>query len=186
MVSGTDFDVVVNPNTCDRSASCQFCHNCPSVRGCCRRTELTLNSFEYILTSKTPNVEDTLRARISAMPIAPSPKCPVLGNLSTEQSKANFSIHSASLVQGPQSDIQGMEFCVSFLSKYAEPMGQVWVSGKAMNSMITHAYQKKKYVFDETIVEKPGWRSRNNSMLTYEKSDDDDTPLTELKVKAAV
>ena len=65
-------------------------------------------------------------------------------------------------------------------------MRQVWVSGRAMNSMITHAYQKKKYVFDETIVEKPGWRSRNNSMITYEKSDGDNTPLSELKVKAAV
>ena len=81
-----------------------------------------------------------------------------------------------------------MFFCVTFLSEYAKPLNEkVWVSGAAMNTMITHNLVKKKYVFDETIHHKGGWTSRFNPKLNsqvkkYESSDEDDMPLDQLKV----
>ena len=95
------------------------------------------------MSSGSPGIEDTLCARINAMPISPLLAGSVLGSLSKEQAAANFIIHSASLVKGGGSDIQGMNFCVSFLSSYAQPMEKAYVSGRAMNSMITHNKKKK-------------------------------------------
>ena len=175
---GGNFDLLKNPKKTVRS--CTFCQKCKSVAGCPRRTELTMGSYEYVLSSGTPGIEDTLRARINAMPITPLLTGSVIGSLSTEQSSANFIIHSASLVKGGGSDIQGMNFCVSFLSSYAQPMEKVCVSGRAMNSMITHNKRKKKYVFDETIILKDGWMSRGNETATYEATDEDDIPLSKL------
>ena len=100
------------------------------------------------------------------MPLAPTLKGSLLGNVSTELGRANFIIHSASLVSGGTPDIFGMCFCVTFLSEYAKPLNEkIWVSGAAMNTMITHNLVKKKYVFDETIHHKDGWTSRFNPKL---------------------
>ena len=125
-----------------------------------------MKSQEYILSTKQPSVQEALHARINAMPLAPTLKGSFLGNVSTKLGRANFIIHSASLVSGGTPDIFGMCFCVTFLSEYAKPLNEkVWVSGAAMNTMITHNLVKKKYVFDETIHHKDGWTSRFNPKL---------------------
>ena len=182
VLSGSEHDIVKNPKKPGRN--CQFCQNCKTVRGCPMRAELKMHATEYVLTNEHAGVEMNLRARINTMPIAPSLKTTVsvLGTVSRESLNANFIIHSASLIQGCSPDIQGMNFCVSFLSSNAQPMGRVWVSGSAMNSMITHNLKKKKFVYDETIIHKSGWTSRYNKMSNYEGSDDDDTPISQLKI----
>ena len=120
------------------------------------------------------------------MPLAPSQKGSLLDSISSDMGKANFIIHSASLIEGGTPDIHGMCFCVTFLSEYAKPLDEkVWVSGTAMNTMITHTYKKKKYIFDETIYHKDGWTCRfypvmGGQITKYEGSDEDDTPLSEI------
>ena len=187
MISGTNYDIVRNPKK-PAGNGCTFCKQCPSVTKCSERTKLKMKSQEYILTTKEPSVQETLHARINAMPLAPTLKGSLLGNVSTKLSRANFIIHSASLVSGGTPAIFGMCFCVTFLSEYAKPLNEkIWVSGAAMNTMITHNLVKKKYVFDETIHHKDGWTSRFNPKLNsqvkkYESSDEDDMPLDQLKV----
>ena len=115
------------------------------------------------------------------MPIAPKPEGPVIGNVSSEYLKSNFIIHSASLVEGGGPGVLGMNFCVSFLNKNAEPCETVWLSGSAMLSISTHTQRKCKYVYDETLYHKDGWTTRNDSHQHYVGSDDDEVPLSSLK-----
>merc|ERR1719491_46950 len=108
-----------------------------------------MKATEYILTTEHCNVQLTLIARFDAMPIVPLLKGSVIGNVSSECLKANFIIHSASLIEGRAPGIHGMNFCVSFLTPNAMPLGEVWVSGSAMNTIATHVLRKKKYVYDQ-------------------------------------
>ena len=127
MISGTNYDIVRNPKK-PAGNGCTFCKQCPSVTKCSERTKLKMKSQEYILTTKEPSVEETLHALINAMPLAPTLKGSLLGNVSTELSRANFIIHSTSLVSGGIPDIFGMCFCVTFLLEYAKPLNEnVWV-----------------------------------------------------------
>ena len=186
VVSGKKHDILVNPRTAIRS--CTFCHNCKSVTNCSRRTDLKRSAFEYVLTTDDYSVQHALIARFDAMPIAPSLKGSVIGNVSSEYLKANFIIHSASLIEGRAPGIHGMNFCVSFLTPNAMPLEEVWVSGSAMNTMATHGLKKKKYVYDQTMISKDGWTARilvpmkNDSPVNYESSDEDNTPISQLAV----
>ena len=143
VVSGSKHDILVNPRHPVRN--CTLCRNCKSVTNCPRRAELKIGASEYVLTRDDCNVQLALIARFDAMPIAPSLKGSVLGNVSSDFLKANFIIHSASLIEGGVPGIHGMNFCVSFLTQNAEPLDEVWVSGSAMNSRATHDLKKKKY-----------------------------------------
>ena len=141
VVSGNKQDILVNPRTSLRS--CTFYHNCKSMTNCSRRTKLKIKASEYILTTEDCNVQLALIAHFDAIPIAPSLKGSVIGNVSSECLKANFIIHSASLIEGVAPGIHGMNCCVSFLTQNAMPLEEVWVSGSAMNSMATHGLKKK-------------------------------------------
>ena len=187
MISGPKYDIEQNPKK-PGGRGCKFCKQCPSVQNCPERTKLKMTSQEYVLTKNNPSVQKSLHARVNAMPLAPTLKGSFLDNISSDMDKANFIIHSASLVEGGTPDIFGMCFCVTFLSEYARILGdKVWVSGNAMNDMITHTLKKNKYVFDETTHHKDGWVSRFNPVMCgqiskYEDSDEDNMPLSQLRV----
>ena len=176
VVSGSKYDVLVNPRHPVRN--CTFCRNCKTVTNCPRRVELKMSASEYVLTRADCNVQLALIARFDAMPIAPSLKGCVLGNVSSDSLKANFIIHLASLIEGGVPGIHGMNFCVSFLTQNAEPLEEVWVSGSAMDSMATHTLKKKKYVYDETMIHKDEWTARihvpmkSGTVANYESSDE--------------
>ena len=60
----------------------------------------------------------------------------------------------------PAHEVESMNYCVTFLDKRAQPLAyhsHDWISGKAMNDIITHQNKKKKFVFDETVIFKLGW-----------------------------
>ena len=86
----------------------------------------------------------------------------VFQSLPQEHHRANFVIHEASLVHGmPLDQFSGMIFCISILGKDAEVLAgycRVWISGSVMNRLITVNNKKKiKFVYVETIFNKPGW-----------------------------
>ena len=182
VASHSTHTVVANPKKPTRT--CKFCSQCKSVANCPRRNELKLDAIEYILSTNDLNVQERLNERFSVMPVHPGPKRPVFGNVSAKNLKANFIIHSASLVAGGEPGIHGMNFCVSFLKENAEANDPVWVSGSAMNSMATHTYKKNNYVYDQTFFHKDGWSERISApnslmqMTRYEGSDEDDIPIS--------
>ena len=98
VVSLSTHTIVANPKKPSRN--CKFCLNCKSVANCPRRTELKLDAIEYVLTTNDCNVQDRLHRRFKDMPVAPGPNGPVIGQVSSQNLKANFIIHSASLVPG--------------------------------------------------------------------------------------
>ena len=184
VASHSTHTVVANPKKPTRT--CKLCSQCKSVANCPRRNELKLDAIEYVLSTNDLNVQERLNKRFSVMPVAPGPKGPVFGNVSAKNLKANFIIHSASLVPGGEPGIQGMNFRVSFLKQNAQVNDPVWVSGSAMNMMATHTHKKRKYVYDKTFFHKDGWTDRMsvpntvNEMSRYIGSDEDDTPLSKL------
>ena len=141
VVSLSTHTIVANPKKPSRN--CKFCLNCKSVANCPRRTELKLDAIEYVLTTNDCNVQDRLHRRFKDMPVGPGPNGPVIGQVASQNLKANFIIHSASLVPGGEPGIQGMNFRVSFLKQNAQANDPVWVSGTAMNMMATHTQKKK-------------------------------------------
>jgi hypothetical protein len=50
-----------------------------------------------------------------------------------------------------------MIYSVSFLNNKAQPDKKLWITTDAMNSVITHTKKKIKFVYVETIFNKPGW-----------------------------
>ena len=97
VVSDIKHDIIVNPSHPVRNFT--LCCNCKSVTNCPRRAELKMSASEYFLIRDDCNVQLALIACLDAMPIAPSLKGSVLGNVSSDFLKANFIIHLASLIE---------------------------------------------------------------------------------------
>ena len=85
----------------------------------------------------------------------------VLNSLSNDVNTKKNIIHEMMLVGGmPTHEVESMSYCVTFLDKYAQPLlnhSHDWISGKAMNDIITHQNKKKKFIFDDTVIFKQGW-----------------------------
>ena len=119
-----------------------------------------MKAFEYILSTTLPLNESALRTRItSGMPLVEcAGKGSLLGAVARDYTNSNFIIHKASLVEGGAPGcMDSMIFCISFIGKLGRVIDgsatkEVWITGGLMNSLITHKIQKKKYVYDETMV----------------------------------
>ena len=67
--------------------------------------------------------------------------------------------------------MEGLNFCITFLDKFAKNVdsaSKIWINGDVMTTLISHTNKKIKYVFDQTTVHKEGWSERN--MLSQELS----------------
>ena len=88
-----------------------------------------------------------------------------LDNIHSIQKNANFIIHEACILPGlPTNSIESMSFCISFLARNGEPnegTKRNWITGDIMASLVSHLNRKMKFVFDETIVHKEGWSTRD-------------------------
>ena len=170
VVSGKEnnFDIQMNGKA-GGNIHCGFCTKNHQVTFCPTREELKMTSFEYCLSTTTPNEEKALQDRLMAMPLSRGDgKGNVLNTVAARFQGLNFIIKEACNVAGTTpGQIDSMNFCVTFLAKNAEsePDGESqWISGTAMNTLVTHKNKKKKYVYDETIHLKEGWVSRIASM----------------------
>ena len=59
--------------------------------------------------------------------------------------------------------MESMHFCVSILGNDARTQlnyDRIWISGDAMNALVSQATAKYRFVFDETALCKPGWIQR--------------------------
>ena len=130
---------------------------------------MKMTMTEYLLSHGTPLIEDSLRKRMEySMPHSTiGGKGSVLDTLSRDLIPLNVVIHEAVLVVGqPKHRVETMNYCVTFLDKKdAEPMllyHKIWISGKAMNGVISHKLMKTKFVYDGTMALKEGWTVRGN------------------------
>ena len=68
---------------------------------------------------------------------------------------SNFIIHQAGLVQGKPSDhIEGLNFCITFLDKFAKSVNNnsvIWITGDVMQTLINHTNKKVKYVYEPSL-----------------------------------
>ena len=96
------------------------------------------------------------------MPVRVSPHGEKLHTtLAKTRYSANFIIHEA--VGIDTTTVENMNFCVSFLSVTGEVesnLDKIWVGGNAMSGLVNHNNKKVKYVVDETVHMKSGWRTR--------------------------
>ena len=116
----------------------------------------------------------------------------------------SFVIHEARTMVD-DSNKESRIFCVSFIGSDGEIIPGVsttnaWITYIAMNSIITHNYKRKKFVYDQTIirqslcvqdcaamqVETTVMKPELDTTLAPDDDDssDDDIPLSALKAKA--
>ena len=197
MISNTlGSSIVVNSKT---QPKCQFCkaigHTVNSAN--CPRAILKTQTNETILTTNNGTSGLTLRSHIlSSMNIAGKldPSTQYYSVLDNTLLSSNFIIHGAYTLtdiiknQRPLSLENDMAFHVSFLGSDGQISSNIGVAsdivinGKVMNELIIHTKKKKKFIFDETILRKPG--SWNKYIMNIESSDsEDDVPISSLNCR---
>ncbi len=162
-IVGKENNILANPKK--PVLHCDFCNKNHRVTSCDGRANLKMHALEYILSIATPTIEESLRKRIKdSMPCTTIAPVGVLSTIAHDLNARNFIIHEAYQVNGlPVGQVESMHYCVTFLGKDAKPVqghSHVWISGSAMNGIVSHKLKKKKYVYDETIVSKEGWVHR--------------------------
>ena len=84
--------------------------------------------------------------------------------LSQDCYRANFIVHAVVDRDASACSLETMKFCVTFLRTDGlelQDCARIWVSGDVMNTLIATRRKKIKFVFDETVFPKEGWRQRN-------------------------
>ena len=125
-----------------------------------------------MLSTIYPLATESIKNRIKySMPYSvKSVTKPVFSNIKVELLKVNFIIHETVQLPGlPWNQVESMNFKVSFLDRGALPMetwNNVWISGGVMNTIISPTMKKMKFIYDETIIMKDGWRSRGVPLKT--------------------
>ncbi len=152
--------VEANPRT-GKTFNCSFCttlgHN---IDNCPLRTQLKDNANEYILSLDFPTVEISLKERMKkGVMVEPSGgDLSVLGTLSGNAHRMNIAINEVRVVSGMgKGDMEQMQYNVSFIDGKGVEGERQWVSVNVFQALITHKFKKRKYVFDRTIIVKPGW-----------------------------
>ena len=88
----------------------------------------------------------------------------VYSNLSDRLMRSNFVVNAAASGGDPGCSLESMKFAVTFINQAGDEMPDkkhMWITGDAMCSLISFSRKKTKFVFDETINMKPGWRERH-------------------------
>ena len=84
-------------------------------------------------------------------------------NFSDDLLRSNFLVNAAVSGDDTGSSLERMTFQVTFLNQAGDEhldKSRMWITGDAMSSLVSFS-RKKKFVFDETIYMKDGWRHRN-------------------------
>ena len=85
-------------------------------------------------------------------------------NLSDDLLRSNFLVNAAVSGDDTGCSLERMTFQVTFLNQAGDEhldRSRMWITGDAMSSLVSFSRKKTKFVFDETIVMKDGWRERN-------------------------
>ena len=107
VVHGNEHDIQMNPMKTPRT--CQFCTKDHAFPACPRREALTMSSNEFLLSTISPLINESLRSRLKfSVPYSQSPTSGnVLSNIASHLLKANFIIHEAVQVNGiPENQIE--------------------------------------------------------------------------------
>lgn len=146
--------VEIEANGKTRVRNCQFCKEQHVYTNCSRRAFLKMTATEYILSESSQFAlnQKLLRTYINdSMPHSLGVRGTPFDNLDSKCISSNFIIHEAC------KDGHKMIYSVSFLNNKAQPDKKLWITTDAMNSVITHTKKKIKFVYVETIFNKPGW-----------------------------
>ena len=162
---GEQMNVTVKPTR--NQQSCAFCGgNHRYTKPCPKREKESMTRCEYILRADQPMTEDALKNRLRCgVPVTVNPvESPCYRTVERKLMGASFVIHEVTEVSGKVSGcIESCNYCVSFFTNCGDvdkSNERVWVNGDLMLNLVTHKTNKKKFVFDETIKLKPGWRER--------------------------
>jgi len=146
--------VEIEANGKTRVRNCQFCKEQHVYTNCSRRAFSKMTATEYILSESSQFAlnQKLLRTYINdSMPHSLGVRGTPFDNLDSKCISSNFIIHEAC------KDGHKMIYSVSFLNNKAQPDKKLWITTDAMNSVITHTKKKIKFVYVETIFNKPGW-----------------------------
>ena len=117
------------------------------------------------MTADNPHVAAELKIRLRAhAPVMSYPaNASVHNNLSDRLMRSNFVVNAAASGGDPACSLESMKFALTFINQVGDEMPDkkhMWITGDAMSSLISFNRKKTKFVFDETINMKPGWRER--------------------------
>ena len=118
------------------------------------------------MTADNPHVAAELKLRLRAhAPVMSYPaNASVYTNLSDRLMHSNFVVNAAASGGDPGCSLESMNFALAFINQAGDEMldkKHMWITGDAMCSLISFSRKKTKFVFDETINMKPGWRERH-------------------------
>jgi hypothetical protein len=150
---------------------CAFCQGDHQYPSCDTRRTLKTMANEFVLSSDTPNVAQSLRDRLRySMPyIVWVGQVSALTTLSQDQQRMNVIIHEAARIDGlPAGQLESMNFRVTFLNANAKDTNNIlcittdgssstWISGVAMSGILSNTRKKRRFVFDKTIIFIEGW-----------------------------
>ena len=111
---------------------CGFCNNDHKYPECGKRSELSLNSMEYMLTSEKPAISISLKNRLKVgMPLCGfGEKYTVVGKVSKPLKNATFIIHEAAEGCGKIcGQVESMKYHLTFLDKHANMIKEKHVCG---------------------------------------------------------
>ena len=147
-------------------------HNYPE---CGKRSKLSLNSMEYMLTSDKPAIVISLKNRLKVgIPVCSiGEKYTVVGKVSKPLKNANCTIYEAAEVCVNILAIGEHELLPEFFGQtYQHNQGKtcMWVTGDAMIELMTLMNKLIKWVFDETIIHKVRWVERSSISIMYQET----------------
>ena len=102
-----------------------------------------------------------LRAHAPVTNLPPDAK--VFATLSATLCRSNIIIKAAVSGDDGGLSLENMNFAVTFINPSGDETidsQNIWIGGETMASLISCSRKKIKFVFDETVHMKPGWRNR--------------------------
>ena len=145
---------------------CQFCNRGHRYPSCPTRTTLRLTSAEHQLTIENPSsataLIDRLKTCMPVVGVTVMEKC--YGKIDKKMLSTNFLLYSACEVMGARTGkIESLNYCTTFPGGDGNrAIGQtiIWIKGDIIAKLVHHNLKQIRFVFDETIHRKDGWRDR--------------------------
>ena len=149
-----------------RPTTCSFCGGGHKHTTCPKKRTLLAGSRLYEVSRDNPHVAAELKTRLRVYaPVTCLPDgAAAFTNLSDDLLRSNFLVNAAVSGDDTGCSLERMTFQVTFLNQAGDEhldRSRMWITGDAMSSLVSFSRKKTKFVFDETIVMKDGWRERN-------------------------
>ena len=132
---------------------------------CSKKAGFAICARVYELSSGNPHVSTELKTRLRAhAPVTNIPQeTKVFTTLSAGHLRSNIVIKAAVNGDDGGLSLESMKFAVTFINQSGDEIVEtqnIWIDGEMMASIISCSRKKIKFVFDETVHMKSGWRER--------------------------